>query len=442
MSLLIRNAFVVNEGSIEKKDVLIKDKRITFAPEKTANLSKIIDAEGKYLLPGIIDDQVHFREPGFTEKGEIYTESKAAAAGGITSYMEMPNTEPNTLTQKLLEEKYKIAAEKSLTNYSFYMGVSNNNFQEVMKTPPEEVCGIKVFLGSSTGNMLVNDPNTLKKIFSQDKLLIAAHCEDEETVKKNALYYRNQFGEDLPLEYHSKIRDEEACFKSSQYAVSEAKKYGSRLHVIHLSTAKELSLFDSSIPLKEKKITSEVCVHHLWFCDSDYKKKGAFIKWNPSIKTAYDRDALLEGLLNNKIDVVATDHAPHLEAEKKNTYFQTPSGGPLVQHALPVMLEHYHNHKISLEKIVEKMSHAPADAFKIKERGYVREGYFADLVLVDINSDWEVKKGNIFYKCGWSPFEGDTLRSRVVSTFVNGDLVYHEGEFYETSRGARLLFER
>ena len=443
MSFLIKDAFVVNDGVIEKKDVFIENEKIvSLSPEMIRYLkpTRTIHAEGFYLLPGIIDDQVHFREPGFTQKGDIYTESKAAAAGGITSYMEMPNTKPQTLTQELLEEKYKIAADRSLTNYSFYMGTSNDNFQEVVKTNPQEVCGIKIFLGSSTGNMLVYEPKALKRFFSQKELLITVHCEHEETVKKNTEYFRSKFGDDIPIEYHPKIRSEEACFKSSEFAVSLAKKYESRLHVIHLSTAKELSLFDASISLAEKKITSEVCVHHLWFSEEDYLKKGAFIKWNPAIKTANDRDSLLRGLLENKIDVVATDHAPHLEREKQNTYFKTPSGGPLVQHSLVVMLEHYHNQKISLEKIVEKMSHAPANIFRIKKRGYIREGYFADLVLVDLNSPWKVQKENIHYKCKWSPFEGDIFRSKIISTFVNGNLVYHEGDFYETSRGHRLLF--
>ena len=443
MVTAIKNAFVVNEGSIERKDVLIKNERIaSLSPQGTRFIKPdcTIDAKGKYLLPGVIDDQVHFREPGFTKKGEIYTESKAAAAGGITSYMEMPNTRPQTLTQELLEEKYKIAADKSLTNYSFYMGTSNDNFEEVMKTNPQDVCGIKIFLGSSTGNMLVDDPQALKRFFSQKELLIAAHCEHEETIRKNAAYYRSKFGENVPMECHPRIRSEEACFKSSKLAVSLAKEYGSRLHVIHLSTAKEISLFDSSLPAKDKKITSEVCIHHLWFSDKDYPRKGAFIKWNPAIKTSYDRDALFQGLLENKVDVVATDHAPHLKEEKQKPYFECPSGGPLVQHALGAMLEHYHNRKISLEKIVEKMSHNPADIFRIKERGYIRKGYFADLVLVDMDSPWEIIKDNIYYKCKWSPFEGDIFRSKVVSTFVNGNLVYNEGEFYETSRGNRLVF--
>ena len=437
MITLIKNISVVNEGSIQLKNVYIKDDKIS---DELPEPDQIIDGSGKYLLPGVIDDQVHFREPGLTSKADIYTESRAAAAGGITSFMEMPNTIPQTTTIELLEEKNKIASQNSLTNYSFYLGATNDNFQEITKLNPEKTCGVKVFLGSSTGNMLVDDPEVLKKIFLNTDMLIAAHCEDENTVKQNMQKYRLQYGEDVPIHCHPLIRSEEACFKSSSFAVSLAKQQGTRLHVIHVSTAKELTLFDNSMPFCDKKITSEVCIHHLWFSHEDYADKGALIKWNPAVKTKHDRDSLFQGLLDNKLDVIATDHSPHLLKEKQNTYFKAPSGGPLVQHALPAMLEHYHNKKINLETIVEKMCHAPAILFKIKGRGFIREGYYADLVIVDLHAPWKVSKENIYYKCGWSPFEGYTFQSRILTTFVNGHIVFEKGKFNETRRGSRLRF--
>lgn len=444
MITLITNANIVNEGKIIKGNVLITDNFISEISEHdiTAKADRIIDASGKYLFPGCIDDQVHFREPGLTHKGEIYTEAKAAAAGGITSFMEMPNTIPNTFTQELLEEKYKRASEVSLANYSFFMGASNDNIEEVLKTDPANVCGIKVFMGSSTGNMLVDKKETLEALFSKCKLLIAVHCEDEQTIKSSMEIYRAKYGEDVPMECHPLIRSEEACYKSSSMAVELAKKHNTRLHILHISTAKELELFDASIPLKEKRITAEACIHHLWFTDEDYITKGSLIKWNPAVKTERDRDAILRAVLENRIDVIATDHAPHTLEEKAQTYFKAPSGGPLVQHALNAMIELFHQGKISLEKIAEKMSHAPADCFQIEKRGYVRKGYFADLVLVDLNDSYIVEKSNILYKCGWSPFEGTQFHSAVTHTFVNGNLVFENGKFNETIKGSRLTFKR
>lgn len=444
MITLIKNASIVNEGKITKGNVLITGRYITEISETEINTKadKIIDAEGKYLFPGCIDDQVHFREPGLTHKGEIYTEAKAAVAGGVTSFMEMPNTVPNTFTQELLEEKYKRASEVSLANYSFFMGASNDNIEEVLKTDPGNVCGVKVFMGSSTGNMLVDKKETLEALFSKCKMLIATHCEDEATIKHNMEVYREKYGEDVPMECHPLIRSEEACYKSSSLAVELAKKYNTRLHILHISTAKELSLFDNTLPLKKKRITAEACIHHLWFSDADYKTKGAFIKWNPAVKTAKDRDAILQGVLDNRIDVIATDHAPHTIEEKKQAYFKAPSGGPLVQHSLNAMLEFYKQGKITLEKIAEKMAHAVADCFQIEKRGYIRKGYFADLVLVDLNDSYTVEKSNVLYKCGWSPFEGTTFHSVVTHTFVSGHLVYNNGAFNEEKKGERLTFER
>ncbi|MES2138173.1 MAG: dihydroorotase [Bacteroidota bacterium] len=441
---LIKNATVVNEGKIFQANVLIENDIIVKISESEINTKadKIIDATGLYLFPGCIDDQVHFREPGLVHKGEIYTEAKAAVAGGVTSYMEMPNTIPNVFTQKLLEEKYKRAEEVSLANYSFFMGASNDNIDEVLKTDPKNVCGIKVFMGSSTGNMLVDKRETLEALFSKCKLLIATHCEDEEIIKSNMARYKEMYGENVPMECHPLIRSEEACYKSSSLAVELAKKHNTRLHILHISTAKELALFDNTIPLKQKRITAEACIHHLWFSDEDYKTKGAFIKWNPAVKTSIDRDAILQGVLENKIDVIATDHAPHTLEEKQQTYFKAPSGGPLIQHSLIAMLEFYHKGKISLEKIAEKMAHAVADCFQIEKRGYIREGYFADLVLVDLKAEWIVEESNILYKCGWSPFEGLTFHSKITQTFVNGNLVYDNGKFDERKKGQRLLFER
>lgn len=444
MITLIKNASIVNEGKIIKGNVLITGKFITEISENdiTSEADNVIDASGKFLFPGCIDDQVHFREPGLTHKGEIYTEAKAAVAGGITSFMEMPNTVPNTFTQELLEEKYTRASQVSLANYSFFMGASNDNIEEVLKTDPEKVCGIKVFMGSSTGNMLVDRKETLEALFSKCKMLIATHCEDEATIRHNMEVYREKYGEDVPMECHPLIRSEEACYKSSSLAVELAKKYNTRLHILHISTAKELSLFNNKTPLKEKRITAEACIHHLWFSDADYKTKGALIKWNPAVKTAHDRDEIFKAVLDNRIDVIATDHAPHTTEEKNQTYFKAPSGGPLVQHSLNAMLEFYKEGKITLEKIAEKMAHAVADCFQIEKRGYIRKGYFADLVLVDLNRSYTVEKSNILYKCGWSPFEGTTFHSVVTHTFVSGHPVYNDGVFNETVKGERLTFER
>jgi dihydroorotase len=441
---LIVNANIVNEGKVSQADVFIKGDRIdTIGKDlssKTADL--VIDAKGQYLFPGAIDDQVHFREPGLTHKGNIYTESRAAVAGGVTSYMEMPNTYPPTFTQGLLEEKYSIASKTSLANYSFFMGAANDNIDEVMKTDINRVCGLKIFMGSSTGNLLVDDPKTLESFFSKFPALIAAHCEDEKTIRKNIESYRSKYGEDVPVECHPKIRSEEACYLSSSFAIGLAKKHGTRFHVLHISTARETSLFDNSIPLNQKKITAEACIHHLWFNDSDYQRLGTAIKWNPAIKTRHDQQEIFSALLDDRIDIIATDHAPHTWEEKQNKYFSAPSGGPLVQHSLVAMLEFHNQGKISLEKIAEKMSHSPAIAFQIAERGFLREGYFADLVLVSLNEPWKVEKSNILAKCNWSPFEGQTFSSKVKKTFVSGELVYEGGQFNEARMGQRLTFVR
>jgi len=443
MLTLIKNAQLVNEGKIYKSDVLIENQKIKEISDKiTINADQIINAEGLHLLPGVIDDQVHFREPGLTHKANIYTESKAAVAGGITSFMEMPNTNPQALTQELLKNKYQIASETSIANYSFFMGVSNDNLEEVLKTNPKNVGAIKIFMGSSTGNMLVDNKTVLEEIFSKSPMLIAVHCEDETTIQNNIKKAKQQYGEDVPISEHPNIRSTEACFKSSSMAVELAKKHNTRLHVFHISTEKEISLFDNKLPLKEKRITAEVCIHHLWFDESNYAKKGTFIKWNPAIKKQSDKEALLQALLDDKLDVIATDHAPHTLEEKNNTYFNTPSGGPLVQHALPAMLSFANQGKISLDKVVEKMCHNPAICFQIENRGFIREGYFADLVLVNLNKPWEVNKENILYKCGWSPFEGETFNAQITHTFVNGHIAYEYGCFDETSRGMRLAFER
>ena len=443
MLTLIKNAQLVNEGRIYKADVLIENKSIKQIDAKiNIEVDQIIDAEGLHLIPGVIDDQVHFREPGLTHKANIYTESKAAVAGGITSFMEMPNTNPQVLTQELLENKYQIASETSIANYSFFMGVSNDNLKEVLKTNPKNVGAIKIFMGSSTGNMLVDNKTVLKEIFSKSPMLIAVHCEDETIIQNNIEKAKQQYGEDVPISEHPKIRSGEACYRSSSMAVELAKKHNTRLHVFHLSTEKEIALFDNKLPLKEKKITAEVCIHHLWFDESKYEEKGTLIKWNPAIKKQSDKEALLQALLNDKLDVIATDHAPHTLEEKSNTYFKAPSGGPLVQHALPAMLEFSKNGKISLEKVVEKMCHNPAICFKVEKRGFIREGYFADLVLVDLDKPWEVSKDNILYKCGWSPFEGETFNAQITHTFVNGHIAYKYGCFDENSRGMRLTFDR
>ncbi len=443
--ILIKNAQIVNEGKIIVGDVLIDGEFIIDIDISISSKSSntiIIDAEGKFLLPGLIDDQVHFREPGLTHKATIETESMAAVAGGITSFIEMPNTVPQATTQELLQQKFEIASKSSLANYSFMFGGTNDNLEELLKTNPANVAGIKLFLGSSTGNMLVDDEDVLEKIFSSTKMLIAVHCEDETTIKNNLDSYLKEYGDDIPIEFHPKIRSEEACYLSSSKAIKLAKITGARLHVFHLSTAKETLLFNKRIPVEKKQITAEVCVHHLWFDERDYASKGTFIKWNPAIKTRKDKEGLWKALLNDRIDVIATDHAPHTKEEKQQVYTKAPSGGPLVQHALPVMLKAHRQGKISIEKIVEKMCHNPAKIFKIEKRGFIKKGYFADLVLVDIASPWTVNKSNILYKCGWSPFEGDTFYSKITHTLVNGNLVYSNGKFNNTIKGKRLLFNR
>ncbi|MFZ7115481.1 MAG: dihydroorotase [Bacteroidota bacterium] len=438
---IIKNARIVNEGKVFSSDVLIKNGRIEkIASEISAPNAEVINAENNFLLPGMIDDQVHFREPGLTHKADIYTESKAAVAGGITSFMEMPNTVPNTLTQALLQDKYDLASTKSLANYSFFMGVSNDNYDEVMRTNPKTVCGIKIFMGSSTGNMLVDAPSTLERIFGNSEMLIATHCEDEKTILNNMEKARNQFGENVPMWMHPQIRSTEACYLSSSYAVALAKSKGSRLHVLHISTEKELELFDNSIPLSKKRITAEACVHHLFFDESDYDRLGTKIKWNPAVKSESDKIAILKGVLDNKIDVIATDHAPHTLEEKSQTYFKAPSGGPLVQHALLTLMEHYHDKKISIEKIAEKTSHALAECFGIPDRGYIREGCYADLVLINPDKEYKVTPSNIIYKCKWSPFEDYTFRSSIEKTFVNGNLVFNDNEVDESNKGLRLAF--
>ena len=442
---LIKNARVVNEGNIKKRDILI-DGDIILKISKSINVNatdiNIIEADNNYLIPGLIDDQVHFREPGLTHKATIETESKAAVAGGITSFIEMPNTVPQSTTIAKLEEKFLIAKNTSWANYSFMFGGTNDNLNEILKVDPKNVAGLKLFLGSSTGNMLVDNPDVLEEIFKKTDLLISVHCEDEKTIKDNLEIYLDKYGDDIPIEMHPKIRNEEACYISSSKAIELAKKTGARLHVFHLSTKKETNLFSNDKPLLEKKITAEVCVHHLWFSEEDYKTKGTHIKWNPAVKSKKDRDGLWEALLDDRIDVIATDHAPHTIEEKRNKYTQAPSGGPLVQHALVALLEMYHNGKISLEKIVEKACHNPAILFQIKERGYIREGYKADLVLVDLKSPWTVQKENILYKCQWSPFEGTTFKSKVTHTFVNGILTYENFKFPNKSIPQRLTFNR
>lgn len=442
-SILIVNANIVNEGKVQPGDVLVKGRFIEkIGNHLTDDASEVINARGKYLLPGVIDDQVHFREPGLTHKATIYTEAKAAVAGGVTSFMEMPNTVPNTLTQQLLEEKYEIGRRSSLANYSFYMGASNDNLEEVLKTDRRKVCGVKVFMGSSTGNMLVDNEQTLDKLFSNMDMLIATHCEDEATIRANAEKYRQQYGEEVPIGCHPEIRSEEACFLSSSLAVSLAKKHGTKLHVLHISTGRETALFDNSLPLAQKKITAEACVHHLWFSDEDYEQKGTLIKWNPAVKTANDREQIWQALLDNRIDVIATDHAPHTLEEKRNSYFKAPSGGPMVQHSLVAMLEKVREGKISIEMVVEKMCHNPAVLFQVEKRGYIREGYFADLVLADTNAAWLVERENVLSKCGWSPFDGQAFQSKVTHTIVSGHLAYADGRFDETKKGERLLFTR
>ena len=443
---LIRNATIVNEGRTFTGSVLISGDYIQAVYEGSQEIEisepyTETDAEGLLLLPGIIDDQVHFRDPGLTQKGDIYTESRAAVAGGVTSYMDMPNTRPQATTIDILEEKYTLASTKSLANYSFLMGVTNDNLDELKKVNPKEVAGVKMFMGSSTGNMLVDNKETLNRVFSEVPLLIVTHCEDEQTIQKNILYYKEKLGDNIPIEYHPLIRSAEACYKSSSFAVELATKYNSRLHVFHLSTAKEMSLFSSEKPLKEKKITAEVCIHHLWFSDKDYARYGNLIKWNPAVKTEEDRLALIDAVNSNKIDIIATDHAPHLLSEKEGSCLTAASGGPLVQHSLVAMIQLVKQGVFTMEKLVDKMCHAPAELYRINKRGFIRPGYYADLVLVDPDLPWKVNVDNILYKCGWSPFEGTTFDASVVQTRVNGNLVYDNGQFDETVRGKRLLFD-
>jgi dihydroorotase len=444
-TVLIKNAKIVNEGEIFEGDIFIEGEYIKEISNSISIKSAdqfVIDVEGNYVFPGVIDDQVHFREPGLTHKATIASESKAAVAGGITSFIEMPNTIPQTTTIEKLEEKFEIAANTSYANYSFMFGGTNDNLDEILKVDSKTVAGLKLFLGSSTGNMLVDNPEVLEKIFSSTDLLISVHCEDEATIKANLEKYVGQFGEDIPIQYHPIIRSEEACYISSSKAIELAKKTGARLHVFHLSTGKETKLFSNKLPLADKKITSEVCIHHLWFTDEDYERKGTLIKWNPAVKTAADRDQLWKALLDNRIDVIATDHAPHTLEEKKNVYTKAPSGGPMVQHALVAMLEAHHKGKISVEKIVEKMCHNPAILFQIEKRGFIKKGYFADLVIVNPNNPWSVNKDNLFYKCGWSPFDGATFKSRITHTFVNGTLVYNNFKIRDVKASRRLTFNR
>ena len=444
MKKLLKGATIVNEGKSFVGDVLIHNHRIikietdiTPTPDM-----EVLALNGKFLLPGCIDDQVHFREPGLTHKGSILSESRAAVAGGITSFMEMPNTFPNALTQVLLEDKYTIAQHNSPANYSFFMGASNDNLEEVLKTDEKNVCGVKIFMGSSTGNMLVDNETTLNNLFSQVPLLIATHCEDEATIRKNTEIYKEKYGENIPISAHPLIRSEEACYLSSSMAVALAKKHNTRLHILHISTAKEVGLFDNKTPLANKRITAEACVHHLWFSDKNYIEKGNFIKWNPAVKTEQDRDGIWKGLLDNHIDIIATDHAPHTLGEKSQTYLKAPSGGPLVQHALLAMLEKVKEGVLSIEKVVEKMAHAPAICFQLAERGFIREGYYADLVVVDPSQTVKVDKSNILYACGWSPFEGFTFSNKITGTFVNGNLVWDGSAICSEEKGMRLLFNR
>ena len=443
-SILIKNAKIVNENNTFLSDVLIENDIIKEIATgiKATDITEIINANGKYLIPGFIDDQVHFREPGLTHKANIATESRAAVAGGITTFIEMPNTVPQATTQKLLEDKFTIAAKDSYANYSFMFGGTNDNLDELLKTDPKKVAGIKLFLGSSTGNMLVDDEAVLEKIFSSTKMIISVHCEDETTIRKNTAKFKEKYGDDIPVKYHPIIRSEEACYLSSSKAIELAKKTGARLHVFHLSTAKETHLFRNDIPLEEKQITAEVCIHHLWFSDKDYDKKGTHIKWNPAVKTEKDRLGLWEALLDDRIDVLATDHAPHTLEEKSNTYLKAPSGGPLVQHAVIALLEKVKEGVISIEKAVEKMSHNPAKLFQIEKRGFIKEGFYADLVLIDANKPQTVSKDNILYKCGWSPFEGTTFSSTITHTFVNGNLMYNNGVFNDEIKGKRITFNR
>lgn len=445
MKTLLKNSHIVNEGRTFKGSIIINGTIIESViegneiPEGTYNE---LDLEGKHIIPGVIDDQVHFRDPGLTYKADIQSESRAAVAGGTTSYMDMPNNNPPILSQQLLAEKYEMGAQKSLANYSFYMGTSNDNLEEVLKTDPKNVCGIKIFMGSSTGNMLVDDLDTLEGVFSKANLLIATHCEDEKTILANTKEYKERYGEDMPINKHPEIRSAEACYKSSSMAVALAKKHNTRLHVLHLTTAKEMDLFDGSLPLEKKRITSEVCVHHLTFNQADYDTYGTRIKWNPAVKSENDRKALIAALKDNRLDIIATDHAPHTLEEKTNNYWKAPSGGPLVQHSLVQMMEFYHQGIFTLEEIVNKMSHAPAQCFQVSKRGFIRPGYYADLVILDLNQPWTATPENTYYKVKWSPFEGKEFRSKVLKTFVNGTLVYDNGQFNEDYRGMRIKFDR
>ena len=444
-SILIKNGRIINEGKIYQSDIYIEDEIIkdissSISPKLSETIT--IDAEDNYIIPGLIDDQVHFREPGLTHKGDIYTESRAAVAGGITSFLEMPNTIPQTITQDKLKEKFTIASKKSIANYSFMFGGTNDNINEILKLDLKEVPALKIFLGSSTGNMLLDNLEALEEIFLKSNLPIAVHCEDENTIRENLKLYTDIYGENIPIKFHSKIRNEEACYLSSSMAIDLAKKTGARLHVFHLSTKKETDLFSNSIDLKDKKITAEVCIHHLTFSEDDYEKYGTRIKWNPSIKSLVDQDALWDALNDDRIDIIATDHAPHTYEEKSNDYLNCPSGGPLVQHSLVAMLEGYHNNKIKLEKIVQKMCHNPAILYEIEKRGFIKEGYYADIVIFNLNNPWTVNKGNILYKCGWSPFEGNTFRSRISYTIVNGNIVYNNDKIFDNKLGKKLIFNR
>jgi dihydroorotase len=442
-SYLLKNTKTVNEGEIFETDVLLKD---GFIAKLGKNLSHdtatVVDFEGNFLLPGVIDDQVHFREPGLTQKGNIATESRAAIAGGITSFMEQPNTNPQTTTIEKLEAKFQMAAGTAFANYSFLFGGTNDNLEELKRLDKNACSGVKLFLGSSTGNMLVDNEQVIEQIFSNTQMRISAHCEDETTIRENLAKYKAEFGDNIPIKYHPIIRSEEACYLSSSKAIALAKKTGARLHVFHLSTGKETHLFENNIPLKDKKITAEVCIHHLWFSDADYENKGTLIKWNPAVKTADDRSQLWDALLDGRIDVIATDHAPHTAEEKDNVYTKAPSGGPLVQHALPAMVQKYIEGKITLEKVVEKMCHNPAVLFDLDRRGFVKEGYYADLVQLDSNTKWQVNKSNVLYKCGWSPLEGTSFNAKVKRTWVNGGLAYDNGNFAEERFAKRLTFDR
>jgi len=438
---LLKNARIINEGQDFLSDLLINGAYIErIGTSLSDDRATVIDLDGKLLLPGMIDDQVHFREPGLTHKGNIRTESRAAVAGGITSFMEMPNTQPNATTQELLSDKYAIAAASSIANYSFFMGATNDNIEEVLKTDPATVCGVKIFMGSSTGNMLVDNEETLTGIFSQCPLLIATHCEDEATIRRNLALYEEKYGQEMPMKYHPEIRNAEACYLSSSMAANLAKKHDTRLHILHISTAIETDLFRNDIPLSQKRITAEACIHHLWFTDADYDKKGSYIKWNPAVKSQADQDGIWAALNDDRIDILATDHAPHTIEEKEQNYFKAPSGGPLVQHAVLAILEKVDEGKISLIRAVEKMAHAPAICFKIEKRGFIREGYFADLVIVDSTKKLTVTKENVLYKCGWSPFEGFTFNHTIDTTFVNGEIVYTENKVIEGNTGKRMTF--